>query len=94
MTISRALERALRAVEEGTVVRIFGRKNSRLRGPKGIGSQTLWLAKMNDFIADSLDPADCRVGMNTTTKQILTDKGQGELDGIGDERTPAGGVAP
>lgn len=77
MKISIALERALKAVEAGDVVRRAGRKDSKLLGPAGVGPQSLWLAKMNDFIKDG---PDRRVGMNVTTKQILTDAGRAALD--------------
>lgn len=76
MKISIALERALKAVETGDVVRRSNGRRSELLGPKGIGKQSLWLAKMNDFIKDG---PDSRVGMNTTTKQILTDAGRAAL---------------
>lgn len=79
MSISVALERALRAVESGDVTRRSNGRDSKLLGPKGVGSQTLWLAKMNGFIKDG---PDSRVGMNTTTKQILTEDGRAVLESI------------
>lgn len=76
MKISIALERALKAVASEEVIRRSNGRDSKLLGPKGVGSQALWLAKMNDFIKDG---PIMRTGMNTTTRQVLTDAGREAL---------------
>jgi hypothetical protein len=74
--ISVALRRALKSVESGEVVRRSNGRDSKLLGPKGVGAQSLAFAKANDFIKDG---PDSRIGVNTTTKQILTDAGRSAL---------------
>lgn len=77
MKISIALERALRAVKAGEVVRKAGTRDSKLHGPKGVGSQALWLAKMNDFIKDGPETTGAMI---RSTKQVLTDAGRAALE--------------
>jgi hypothetical protein len=71
-----AEKRALEAVRDGQVTRLYHATGNVLRGPKGVGANVLWrLFRQNLFT----DGPDDRGVLNRTCVQVLTGKGQAAL---------------
>jgi hypothetical protein len=76
--ITEAVRRAFKAVADGEVVRIYRTHGSILRGPKGIGANTLWRLARNRWIEDAKEGSG---GLEKVHKQALTKSGQAVLKG-------------
>jgi hypothetical protein len=71
--ITNAQKRALVAVHQGEVVRVYMADKNILRGPKGISSSTLWRLDTMKLIGDG---ENYWGEIERTCRQILTPKGQ------------------
>lgn len=74
--VSPAVMRALHAVDRGEVSRKIGRRNSRLEGPRGVGSDSLLRIQLAKLIADGEKSG----ALNVRYQQVLTDLGRRVLE--------------
>jgi hypothetical protein len=74
--IKPSVMRALQAVERGEVFKKIGRRNSKMEGPKGVGSASLWTCVWAKLVEDGSKSG----AMNVRYQQVLTDAGRKALE--------------